>query len=80
MAQNLGAMEHTGAQVVAGPVVVTDTDAGVEEAQALWRTRVLLVRSCIAAVGIIFAQLSNFSHPYIPRALTAMLPPVASPI
>jgi hypothetical protein len=74
MAQNLGALEHTGAQVVAGPVVVTDTDAGVEEAQALWRTRVLLVRSCIAAVGIIFAQLSNFSHPYIPRTLTAMLP------
>jgi hypothetical protein len=74
MAQNLGALEHTGAQVVAGPVVVTDTEAGAEEAQTLWRTRVLLVRSCIAAVGIIFAQLSNFSHPYIPRTLTAMLP------
>ena len=39
----------------------------------LWRTRVLLVRSEISAVGILVAQLCNFAHPFIPRILSAAL-------
>jgi hypothetical protein len=73
MAQSLSTLEGTGVHVVAGPTVVSLTDAGAEEAHALWRTRVLLVRSIVAAVGILVAQLSKFSHPYIPRILTATL-------
>jgi hypothetical protein len=73
MAQSLSTLEGTGVYVVAGPAIVSPTDAGAEEAHALWRTRVLLVRSIVAAVGILVAQLSKFSHPYIPRILTATL-------
>lgn len=71
MAQCLTSLEVTSGLVAAGPAVVSGD--GKEEATTLWRTRVLLVRSTVAAVGIIIAQLSNFSHPYIPRILSATL-------
>lgn len=68
MAQNLSSLEYIGGLVVAGP-----GESPEEDVQALWRTRVLLVRSVLSAVSIIVAQLSNFSHPYIPRILSASL-------
>jgi hypothetical protein len=49
------------------------SDTSSEERVSLWRTRVLLVRSVLSATGILVSQLSNFSHPYIPRMLSAAL-------
>jgi len=73
MSHNLSSLEHIGALVVAGPASTEVDEEVSEEAHSLWRTRVLLVRSVISAVGIMVAQLSNFAHPYIPRILSATL-------
>jgi len=42
--------------------------------QTKLRTRVVLVRSSVAAVTSIAVELSAFFHPYIPRALESVLP------
>ena len=40
---------------------------------ALWRSRLLLVRSSIAAVGVVVSALPNFCHPFVARFLSATL-------
>ena len=84
MSNLLGVLEAHGEEILSTGIEAMELDCTGEEDDdddmsagnpvlALWRTRVLLVRSTITTIGAICSEMHSFSHPYLQRILSATL-------